>query len=69
MTDNTRAQIAERTGVPAHVLRGDTPEELQAHADQLLALGYPGLTPEEIVNRATGNTTDVDDIITQALGH
>lgn len=64
-----RDTIAATTGVPAHVLRGDTPEELQAHADQLRSLGYSTLTPEDIVNRAANNTSDVDDIITQALGH
>lgn len=69
MTNTTRDTIADRTGIPAQILRGNTPEELQAHADQLRSLGYSTLTPEEIVNRAVGNATDVDDIITQALGH
>lgn len=33
----TRAEVAEAKGVPASVLRGTTKEELEAHADELLA--------------------------------
>ena len=35
------ADIAKATGVPADALRGDTAEELQAHADALKALFKP----------------------------
>ena len=33
----TRAEVAEAKGVPASVLRGTTKEELEAHADEVLA--------------------------------
>ncbi|WJL95865.1 hypothetical protein QSU92_01160 [Microbacterium sp. ET2] len=69
MTD-PRTEIAEQTGIPASALRGTTRDELQAHADQLVALGYStqrDLSPAEIVDRALGKTSDVDDIVNTAL--
>lgn len=66
----TREQIAAETGIPANVLRGDTPEQLREHAAALTAAGLgTTLTPTQIVDRALGNTSDVDNILDQALGH
>lgn len=49
MTDNTttgtpdnskdREEVAAKTGVPEHLLRGDTREELEHHASQLADAG------------------------------
>ncbi len=63
MTDDIRDEIAQKAGLPADALRGNTRDELQAHADQLTALGYSradldaNLTAAEVVEIALGRTT------------
>lgn len=45
--DEWRAEVAKETGVPASVLRGDTLDELKAHADAVKAAMtfYPSVDP------------------------
>lgn len=45
-------QVSEKTGVPAEALRGDTLEEIQAHADILKPLVHPAPKLPNVPNPA-----------------
>lgn len=54
-----KAEASEKTGVPASILRGDTEEEIEAHAEAVKAamekagVGYPSVDPGN--NPASGD--------------
>lgn len=73
MTDieQIRSEIADRYGLPAAVLRGDTREEVEAHAADLKrALPRPReLNAAEIIDHIVNGDREANDILNQALGH
>lgn len=59
--DNTkdREEVAAETGVPEHLLRGDTREELEHHASQLADAGITtknAMSAAQIVDGILGRT-------------
>lgn len=59
--DNTkdREEVAAKTGVPEHLLRGDTREELEHHASQLADAGITtenAMSAAQIVDGILGRT-------------
>ena len=68
-TEQTRSEIADRYGLPATVLRGDTREQLEAHAAELKGvIAEPReLTAAEIVDHIANGDREADDIVNQAL--